>query len=57
MFNLYRRYLDAPWIGPIVEDGLQLLVESLALGQQIVSSAWPITLRSVVCASCDVAYM
>ena len=32
-----------------------LLVDLLALRQQLVELAWPQTLRSVVCASCEVA--
>ena len=55
VLHLDHRDLDAPRIGVLVEDLLQLLVQLVALGQQLVELAWPSTRRSVVCASCDVA--
>ncbi len=56
VLHLDRRHLDAPRIGVLVEDLLQLLVQPLALataGRR--ARPGPSTLRSVVCASCDVA--
>ena len=36
MFDFNRRHLDPPWVGVLVEDLLQLLIQPLALREQIV---------------------
>ena len=55
LLHFHHGHLHAPRRGVLVENGLQPHVELLALAQQSSSSTSPSTLRSVVCASCDVA--
>ena len=49
--------LDAPRLGLLVDDLLQLLVDLFPLGEQVVQVDWPSTERSVVWAICEVARM
>ncbi len=56
VLDLHRRHLDAPRIGALIEDVLQVadsVSRAATAGRR--APTCPSTLRSVVCASCDVA--
>ncbi len=55
LLDLDRAHLHAPRLGLLVDDLLELRLIVSRSASSSSSSAWPQTLRSVVCASCEVA--